>query len=155
MLKTDQEASKEKFKLNRSIYNNIYTDTVKHFSLRKGCLSRIVFKWKGSVWKLIWHYIVIFCIFFASLSGLYHFAKICEKENFNHETKAIIRRHRENFELLCIYCHRFQDVFPVTMLVGFYVRQVAERWWEQCMMLPWPDQFAMKLVTSVDGEVRR
>ena len=31
-------------------------------------------------------------------------------------------------------------------VLGFYVSLVVQRWWEQYMLLPWPDSFAIKVV---------
>ena len=31
-------------------------------------------------------------------------------------------------------------------VLGFYVSLVVQRWWEQYMLLPWPDSFALKVV---------
>ena len=36
---------------------------------------------------------------------------------------------------------------------GFYVSNVACRWWDQFMSLPFPDQIALKMVAFVPGTV--
>ena len=64
------------------------------------------------------------------------------------------REERQTFELLCIYADRFSSSIPLTFLTGFYVTQVVNRWWEQFMALPWPDQLAFKLLAFVPGNVR-
>ena len=42
-------------------------------------------------------------------------------------------------------------------VLGFYVSLVVQRWWEQYMLLPWPDSFAIKVVGlfQADPEDRR
>ena len=63
------------------------------------------------------------------------------------------REQRQTFELLCIYADRFSSSIPLSFLTGFYVTQVVNRWWEQFMALPWPDQLAFKLLAFVPGNV--
>ena len=62
-------------------------------------------------------------------------------------------KERECFELFVIYVERFASMIPIAFLTGFYVSQVVNRWWDQFMSLPWPDRFALKLVTIVPGTV--
>ena len=57
------------------------------------------------------------------------------------------------FELLCIYADRASSGIPLSFLTGFYVTQVVNRWWEQFMALPWPDQLAFKLLAFIPGNV--
>ena len=61
--------------------------------------------------------------------------------------------HRQNFELWCIYCRKFDAPTTITFLTGFYVTNVVSRWWDQFMALPWPDQLALKLVAYMPGKV--
>ena len=65
------------------------------------------------------------------------------------------REQRQTFELLCIYADRFSSNIPLSFLTGFYVTQVVNRWWEQFMALPWPDQLAFKLLAFVPGNVNK
>ncbi len=48
----------------RNIYMNVYQDT----SMRMNNLWRIVALWKGSVFKLIWHDLLIFLVCYCLLS---------------------------------------------------------------------------------------
>ena len=80
------------------------------------------------------------CLYFA-VSALYRFV-------FVHYPTV-----KQNFELFCTFCKQFDSPVPVTFLTGFYVSNVASRWWDQFMSLPFPDQIALKLVAFVPGTV--
>ena len=38
-------------------------------------------------------------------------------------------------------------------LIGFWVSQIVNRWWDQFMTLPCPDNLALKLVAFIPGRV--
>ena len=74
----------------KNIYANRYNDTSKRF---KGFFD-LVLQWNGSVFKLIWHNLLIFMMAYTFLAVLYNFIL-----NQNPVAKEI-------FELMCIYCGR-------------------------------------------------
>ena len=125
----------------RNIYRNQYNETTKQFNFG----HRLFFIWGGSCLKLIRHDILIWVVLYALLSLLYR-CVLCTFED---------QRHREMFELLCIYAERFSGLLPITFITGFYVSNVVSRWWDQFMSLPWPDTLAMKLAANIpNGTVR-
>ena len=134
-----QYNTKDEVDKNVNIYRNMYEDTSKRFTTT----IRLLSKWKGSVFKLMGHTFVTWLFFYSVLSCIYRNILI------PHEDK----RHRQMFELLCVYANRFLNLIPITFLVGFYVSQVVSRWWDQFMSLPWPDYLALKLVNFVPGHV--
>merc|ERR1712051_908726 len=118
-----------------NIYRNQYKETTKHFSVTKHLLCI----WGGSCLKLIRHHILIWIVLYTLLSLLYRYVLYdCTNP-----------RHREMFELLCIYAERFSGLLPITFITGFYVSNVVSRWWDQFMSLPWPDTLAMKLAANI------
>ena len=120
-----------------NIYQNMYMDTTKRFTTT----FNLFFKWRGSVAKLIWHNVGTWIIMYGLLSFIYR------QVLFDHETG------KQMFELICVYAERFLQVVPITFLIGFYVCQVVNRWWDQFMSLPWPDYLAIKLVNFCPGTV--
>ena len=125
----------------RNIYRNQYKETTKKFKFTQ----HLMFIWGGSCLKLIRHHILIWIVLYTLLSVLYRYV-LYDCKN---------RRHKELFELVCIYAERFSGLLPITFITGFYVSNVVSRWWDQFMSLPWPDTLAMKLVTNIpDGTVR-
>ena len=106
------------------------------FKNRKNIASILLFQ--------VWHDFVIFLIIYLVISLLYRCILVAYD----------FREQRQTFELLCIYADRFSSSIPLSFLTGFYVTQVVNRWWEQFMALPWPDQLAFKLLAFVPGNVR-
>ena len=124
-------------KYTENIYKNIYKDTTK----RMHGVLYLMLRWKGSVFRLVWHELAIYTFAYFALSFVYRILMV------HYPTQ------RQNFELFCVYCRTFDSPAPITFLTGFYVTKVVDRWWEQFMSLPWPDQLALKLVAYMPGNV--
>ena len=120
-----------------NIYINTYGDTNRAFIGTWNLLMR----WKGSVYKLIWHDLLIFMACYFILVLIYRVALI------------EYPKQKQHFELMCIYAERFSGSIPIALLTGFYVSSVVSRWWDQFMALPYPDKIALKLVAFVPGNV--
>jgi len=120
----------------KNIYENVYAATSKRLS---GAWS-VLLLWKGSVFKLIWHDLLLFAVAYALLSLLYRTVLFRWPEA------------RETFEVICVYAGRFSGLIPISFLTGFYVTQVVSRWWDQFMSLPWPDRIAFRLVSYCPGK---
>jgi len=58
------------------------------------------------------------------------------------------------FEAICVYCKKSEDLKTLSFLLGFYVKQVLDRWWRQFSALAWPDNLAMSLCCFLPGEGR-
>ena len=121
----------------KNIYRNTYKDTTKEFSLT----GHLFHMWRGSCYKLLWPNLTLWFTLYIILSIIYRFIIFDEP------------RSRQLFEILCIHAGRFGNLIPITFLTGFYVSQVVNRWWDQFMSLPWPDQLAIKLVNYCPGTV--
>lgn len=44
---------------------------------------------------------------------------------------------------------------PLTFVLGFYVSIVVSRWWQQFMMIPWPDKSVMLITGNIHGNDER
>eukprot|EP00108_Taenia_solium_P008582 TsM_000287500 transcript=TsM_000287500 gene=TsM_000287500 len=95
------------------------------------CLAflKLLFRWKGSVYKVIWFEFVTFSILYAIISLTYRFA-------FDEPTKRA-------FECFCLHCEKLCEIFPVGFVLGFYVNTIVRRWWEQFCAIPWPDSLVL------------
>ena len=122
-----------------NIYRNMYQDTTKRYS----SAFNLLLKWRGSCFRLIGHEILTWAILYGILSFIYHQILFTEPKS----------RHMQMFEMICIYAERFGAMVPITFLIGFYVTQVVNRWWDEFMSLPWPDYLAIKLVNFCPGTV--
>ena len=124
-------------KHSNNIYDNMYAAT------NRGCYGfmSLLFRWKQSVFSLIWHDILIFLVLYFLLSILYR------NVLFDYPS------YKQTFEMICIYADRFRSTIPITFLIGFWVSQIVKRWWDQFMTLPCPDNLALKLVAFIPGRV--
>jgi len=104
-----------------------------------GGLMRLLFLWRGSLFKQVWPDFLVFFGIYFSFSAVYRFI-LTEYE----EAKV-------GYELFCVYCEKFSKVIPISFLLGFYVTQVVSRWWSQFMTLPWPDTLARYLAVYMPG----
>jgi len=120
----------------KNLYQNDYSET----STRLTGFFRLMYIWKGSVLKLIYHNILIFLLLYFSLSLLYR--EVFWRDEYQ----------RELFEIICIYAQRFSEYIPITFLTGFYVSQVVTRWWGMFTCLPFPDRIALKLISYCSGK---
>ena len=127
----------EKIGKRENIYYNTYNDTNQRWT---GILS-LLFRWKASVYQLIWNQVIVFLVAYYILFFLYRFVFW-----YNPTQK-------QSFEIICIYAERFTSAIPITFLIGFYVSQVVSRWWSQFMTLPYPDNLALKLAAFLPGHV--
>lgn len=102
-----------------------------------GCFWKLLFRWKGSIYKIIWPDLLVYTIFYFTLSFIYRFA-------LNDAGKLA-------FEKAALYCEHFSNLIPLSFVLGFYVSIVVQRWWAQWDCLPWPDTLAMFVATSITG----
>lgn len=106
-------------------------------SSTSGGFTRLLFMWKGSLYKLIYRELLLFLAAFAILSALYRNA-------FTEEQKRL-------FEKVVVYCDTFINLIPLSFVLGFYVAYVAARWWSQYMSIPWPDKLMHCIALYVSG----
>ncbi|CAL4069019.1 unnamed protein product [Meganyctiphanes norvegica] len=114
-------------------YNKDVTTTA--FNLLENNMIKLLFRWKGSVYRLIWDDCIIFLLLFAILSCIYRFALDLEGQKF--------------FEYLIIHFHQFAKTLPLSWILGFYVGIVINRWWAQFKSIPWPDDVAFRLNAAI------
>ena len=82
--------SLRKYTSTKNIYTNDYNDTSKRFQ----GFFELMLRWKGSVFKLIGHNLLLFIVVYVSISLTYRFV-------LSQNPQA-----KEYFEILCIYCSR-------------------------------------------------
>ncbi|XP_063219310.1 uncharacterized protein LOC134529312 isoform X2 [Bacillus rossius redtenbacheri] len=106
-------------------------------SSTSGGFTRLLFMWKGSLYKLIYRELLLFVASFGLLSALYRLA-------FTEPQKRL-------FEKAVMYCDTFINLIPLSFVLGFYVSYVASRWWQQYMAIPWPDKIMHSIALYVNG----
>ncbi|KAL0271012.1 UNVERIFIED_CONTAM: hypothetical protein PYX00_008258 [Menopon gallinae] len=111
--------------------------TVKGF----GCFLRLLFRWKGSIYKLVWPDLVLFLVLYYALNIMYRFF-------LDEDQKRI-------FEIIAEYCETQSNFIPLSFVLGFYVSIVMTRWWDQYNNIPWPDPIAVYVSAHVHGQDER
>jgi len=94
-------------------------------------IFRLLFIWKGSLYKLIWVDYLIWLTLYFVISLLYRF--VCN-EAYGRE-----------FEAWCQFTEKYIDIIPLGFVLGFYVYQMVSRWWDQWKNMPWIDNTATKI----------
>ncbi|XP_033991660.1 LOW QUALITY PROTEIN: bestrophin-3-like [Trematomus bernacchii] len=87
---------------------------------------RLLLRWRGSIYKLLYREFLVFLVLYSALSVVYRL--------------ALSERQKRQFEKLAMYCDKYAEQIPVTFVLGFYVTLVVNRWWNQFVNLPWPDR---------------
>ncbi|KAJ1169583.1 hypothetical protein NDU88_001476 [Pleurodeles waltl] len=111
--------------------------TLKVANARFGGFSKLLFRWKGSIYKLLYKEFLVFITLYAILSVTYRFF-LCDEQ-------------KELFEKVSLYCNRSTDLIPISFVLGFYVTLIVNRWWGQYTSIPLPDQLMCVVSSSVHG----
>ncbi|GAB0095653.1 Bestrophin [Sergentomyia squamirostris] len=102
-----------------------------------GCFWRILKKWRGSVYKLVWRELLAYL-------GIYYAINLLYRYGLNDDQKRIFEKVRQYFGAQ-------SESIPMSFVLGFYVSLVVKRWWEQYKLLPWPDTLALFISAAIPG----
>jgi ribosomal protein L36 len=106
------------------------------------CFLKLLARWRGSIYKLVWVDLLLFLIFYYVINISYRFtpdgshSKLC-------------------FEKVIRYCDKYVNLVPLSFILGFYVSLVMTRWWNQYCSIPFPDNLAIIVGASVKGQDER
>ncbi|KAM9403482.1 bestrophin-3-like isoform 2-T3 [Salvelinus alpinus] len=98
---------------------------------------RLLLRWRGSIYKLLYREFIVFVLLYTLVSLVYRFALSDPEKRF--------------FEKLALHCNKYAEQIPVTFVLGFYVTLVVNRWWNQFVNLPWPDRLMFLISSCVHG----
>lgn len=93
------------------------------------------------MYKLVWLDLALFLFIYYSLSSIYRLI-------LDEEQKKI-------FAAIVAYCNAYSDLIPLSFVLGFYVSIVMTRWWNQYMVIPWPDSIAVFVSATIHGNDER
>ncbi|XP_075061441.1 bestrophin-3 isoform X2 [Mixophyes fleayi] len=91
---------------------------------------RLLLKWRGSIYKLLYREFFLFISLYTTLSVIYRF--------------FLSDSQRRYFEKLSLYCDKYAEQIPVTFVL-------VNRWWNQFVNLPWPDRLMLLISSNVHG----
>ncbi|GFU24067.1 bestrophin-3 [Nephila pilipes] len=103
-----------------------------------GCFWKLLFRWRGSIYKLLWPDLSLYLAFYYFLSIIYRF--------------TLNEGQRRYFEKVSLYCKTYGDLIPVSFILGFYVSIVVKRWWDSFNCIPWPDTLAFFVSAYIHGQ---
>ncbi|XP_034486625.1 bestrophin-4 isoform X2 [Drosophila innubila] len=106
-----------------------------------GCFLKLLLRWRGSIYKLVWLDLLAFLTLYYVLNLIYRF--------------ALNPGQKETFEAIVAYCNSYRDLIPLSFVLGFYVSIVMTRWWNQYTSIPWPDPIAVFVSSNVHGQDER
>lgn len=106
-----------------------------------GCFLKLLVRWRGSIYKLVWLDLTCFLLLYYILNITYRIA-------LNEDQKKI-------FEEIVRYCATYSNLIPLSFVLGFYVTIVMTRWWNQYTSIPWPDPIAVFVSANIHGQDER
>ncbi|XP_063075070.1 bestrophin-4 [Engraulis encrasicolus] len=112
--------------------------TLEVANARFGGFSKLLFRWKGSIYKLLYKEFIVFCMLYSVISVVYR----C----YLNDRQQIL------FEKTVQYCEQFANFIPMSFVLGFYVTQAFNRWWGQYTSFPLPDNLMMVVSGNVHGK---
>lgn len=106
-----------------------------------GCFLKLLWKWRGSIYKLVWLDLTTFLLIYYAINLTYRLALDPEQ--------------KKTFEAIVYYCEQNSNLIPLSFVLGFYVSIVMTRWWNQYTSIPWPDPIAVFVSATVHGQDER
>ncbi|KAK6056919.1 Bestrophin [Cooperia oncophora] len=96
---------------------------------------RLLFRWKGSLWKAIWRHLLVFLFLY-----------------YAHQWEFIMtQKQQEMFVKYVILFDSWTKEIPLTFLLGFYVAMIIRRWWDCCQLISWPDHLLYNVSALIRG----
>ncbi|XP_043941270.1 bestrophin-4 [Protopterus annectens] len=111
--------------------------TLEVANARYGGFSKLLFRWKGSIYKLLYKEFITFIMLYTILSITYR--------------RFLTEDQKRLFEKVAVYCNSYTDLIPMSFVLGFYVTLIVNRWWSQYTSIPLPDQLMCVVSANVHG----
>ncbi|CDW53446.1 Bestrophin domain containing protein [Trichuris trichiura] len=102
-----------------------------------GNFLRLLFRWRGSIYKILLRETLIFTVVYYLINILYWY--ILDEEN------------KVKFEHVATYFSFKNLELPLTFIMGFFVNQVYSRWSSNFKSLPWIDSMMIRAAISIHG----
>ncbi|KAI5085665.1 bestrophin-4, partial [Silurus meridionalis] len=99
--------------------------------------TKLLFRWKGSIYKLLYKEFLLFCFLYTLFSLIYR----C----------VLSEVQQELFERAARHCNKFAKLIPMSFVLGFYISTAFQRWWGQYTSFPLPDNLMMVVSGNVHG----
>ncbi|VIO99073.1 Bestrophin family protein [Brugia malayi] len=104
---------------------------------RPWTLFKLLFRWRGSIWKSVTLELFVWLLLFAVISVIYRVA-------LNNEQVS-------TFEQFVHYCDEKLDYIPLNFMLGFFVTIVVSRWINFFVNIGYIDNIALMVAAYVKG----
>ncbi|XP_078264223.1 bestrophin-4 [Rhinoraja longicauda] len=111
--------------------------TLKVADARFAGFSKLLLRWKGSIYKLLYKELIVFISLYSVFSVTYRY--------FLTPAQKIV------FEKVATYCDKQTSLIPMSFVLGFYVTLIINRWWNQYTNIPLPDRLMCVVSGNVHG----
>uniref|UniRef100_A0A665XDK8 Bestrophin homolog n=1 Tax=Echeneis naucrates TaxID=173247 RepID=A0A665XDK8_ECHNA len=113
--------------------------TLEVANVRFGGFTKLLLRWRGSIYRLLYKDLLVFCGVYLFFSLFYRF--------------LLTPKQQDLFERVALYCDQFTNTnfIPVLFVLGFYVTLAFNRWWGQYTSFPLPDNLMMVVSGNVHG----
>uniref|UniRef100_A0A1B6LHQ2 Bestrophin homolog n=1 Tax=Graphocephala atropunctata TaxID=36148 RepID=A0A1B6LHQ2_9HEMI len=101
-------------------------------------LWRVMIRWRGSLYKLIWQDLLLYCILVVIINCIHVYVMPVYMQQ-------VFRKIKD-------YLSSNITMFPVPFVLSFFVDQVATKWWHQYQMIPSPDTLALYTNAAIPGK---
>lgn len=98
-------------------------------------IHKLLFRWKGSLWKCIWKELLLWTILYFTVSAVYRYVLDEEQQS--------------TFENISEFCYTYSSYIPLTFMLGFYVSAVFSRWTKFFDNLGWIDNPSLVVTTAI------
>ncbi|CAH8650516.1 unnamed protein product [Schistosoma haematobium] len=110
-------------------------------TVKYGSFFRLLFRWRGSLYKLVWPGLLVYCFFYAVVAIAYH--SIPDEPEYRYARLLFVQ--------ICYIAGRVTNAVPLSFVLAFYVNLVVSRWLQQFLCLPTPDAICV-LLSAYLGE---
>ncbi|EGT32344.1 hypothetical protein CAEBREN_00375 [Caenorhabditis brenneri] len=100
---------------------------------------RVLFRWRGSVWKSIWSELVIWLIFYYMIMVTYRYA-------LSPDQREEVRKYIENLH------ENLDNCVPLTFMLAFFVTVIVDRWKNIFANIGFIENTALAIATLVRGD---
>ncbi|WKY04446.1 hypothetical protein Q1695_005444 [Nippostrongylus brasiliensis] len=102
---------------------------------------RLLFKWKGSIWKAVYLELLGFLVIYGTISAIYR----C----------ALNKSQQKNFEAVVRFFDARLSYIPLELVLGFFCTQVFNRWNKQYDSIGFIDNIGLMTALYVRGRSER
>ncbi|XP_075214410.1 bestrophin-4-like isoform X2 [Lycorma delicatula] len=106
-----------------------------------GCFLKLLIRWRGSIYKLVWPDLFAFLVTYYLLNFTYRY--------------VLDDHQKKTFESISEYCETYSNLIPLSFVLGFYISIIMQRWWDQYHSIPWPDPIAVFVSSHIHGQDER